>query len=64
MIGGLLLLAPDDDVAVATRALAAGDRVAVPGRRTVTVRSSVQTVSEELDLGQEEFVHWQLGAVT
>jgi hypothetical protein len=36
----------------------------VPGCRTVTVRSSVQTVSEELDLGQEEFVHWQLGAVT
>lgn len=64
MIGGLLLLAPDDDVAMATRALAAGDRVPVPGRGTVTVRSSVQTVSEQLGLGQEEFIPWQLGAVT
>lgn len=30
----------------------------------ISVASGQQTVSEELDLGQEEFVPWQLGAVT
>ena len=32
--------------------------------RIVAVASGEQTVSEELYLGQEEFVPWQLGAVT
>ena len=32
--------------------------------RILAVASGEQTVSEELDLGQEEFVPWQLGAVT
>ncbi|HWC24212.1 MAG TPA: altronate dehydratase family protein [Flexivirga sp.] len=41
MNAGLLLLAPDDDVAVATRALATGEVLEVPGRGTLTVRSSV-----------------------
>lgn len=40
-MSGLLLLAPDDDVAVATHALAVGDVVPVAGRGTLTVRSSV-----------------------
>jgi altronate hydrolase len=30
----------------------------------VEVASGRQTVSEELDLGADEFVPWQLGAVT
>ena len=39
------------------------------GRRRIwdlilAVASGRQTVSEELDLGQDEFVPWQLGAVT
>jgi altronate hydrolase len=33
-------------------------------QRILAVASGEQTVSEELDLGQEEFVPWQLGAVT
>ena len=32
--------------------------------RILAVASGEQTVSEELDLGQEEFVPWQLGTVT
>jgi altronate hydrolase len=32
--------------------------------RIVAVASGERTVSEELELGQEEFVPWQLGAVT
>lgn len=32
--------------------------------RILAVASGKQTVSEELDLGQEEFVPWQLGTVT
>ncbi len=32
--------------------------------KIISVASGEQTVSEELDLGQEEFVPWQLGAVT
>jgi altronate hydrolase len=32
--------------------------------RILAVASGQQTVSEELDLGQEEFVPWQLGTVT
>ena len=32
--------------------------------RILAVASGAQTVSEELDLGQEEFVPWQLGTVT
>ena len=30
----------------------------------IAVASGTKTVSEELGLGQEEFVPWQLGAVT
>ena len=30
----------------------------------IAVASGRQTVSEELDLGADEFVPWQLGAVT
>ena len=30
----------------------------------LAVASGTQTVSEELDLGQDEFIPWQLGAVT
>lgn len=33
-------------------------------QRILAIASGEQTVSEELDLGQEEFVPWQLGAVT
>ncbi|MGN6412494.1 UxaA family hydrolase [Flexivirga sp.] len=33
-------------------------------RQIIDVASGRRTVSEELDLGQEEFVPWQLGAVT
>ena len=32
--------------------------------RIIAVASGRQTVSEELDIGQEEFDPWQLGAVT
>jgi arabinonate dehydratase len=32
--------------------------------RIIAVASGTRTVSEELELGQEEFVPWQLGAVT
>jgi len=32
--------------------------------KILTVASGEQTVSEELDLGQDEFIPWQLGAVT
>jgi altronate hydrolase len=32
--------------------------------RIVAVASGEQTVSEEMDIGQEEFIPWQLGAVT
>lgn len=32
--------------------------------RIIAVASGEQTVSEELDIGQEEFVPWQLGTVT
>ena len=32
--------------------------------RIIAVASGESTVSEELDLGQEEFIPWQLGAVT
>ena len=32
--------------------------------KIIAVASGEQTVSEELDLGQEEFVPWQLGTVT
>ncbi|MFC6703753.1 UxaA family hydrolase [Flexivirga alba] len=38
-----------------------GDKVF---EQILAVASGRQTVSEELDLGQEEFVPWQLGAVT
>ena len=32
--------------------------------RIIAVASGQPTVSEELDIGQEEFVPWQLGTVT
>ena len=32
--------------------------------RIIAVASGEQTVSEDLDIGQEEFIPWQLGAVT
>ena len=32
--------------------------------RILAVASGTQTASEELDIGQDEFVPWQLGAVT
>jgi altronate hydrolase len=32
--------------------------------RIIAVASGERTVSEELDIGQEEFIPWQLGTVT
>jgi altronate hydrolase len=32
--------------------------------RIIAVASGDRTVSEELDIGQQEFVPWQLGTVT
>jgi altronate hydrolase len=32
--------------------------------KIIAVASGEQSVSEELDLGQDEFIPWQLGAVT
>jgi altronate hydrolase len=32
--------------------------------RIIAVASGQRTASEELDLGQEEFIPWQLGTVT
>lgn len=71
-----LLLRPDDHVAETTRDLQAGTVLrrpdgselvvtqGVPRGHKLAVRGVETGGSEELDLGQDEFIPWQLGAVT